>query len=141
MKTLSIFAIAALALVFLASCSTPQSRSQERSAAFGQLSSRQKEEVLKGKFDEGMNPDAVYIALGNPARIEHRTYRGQSQEVWVYSRLESYEVPGWSYRYYATRHGGYMMVPEYDPYLESRPVDALRIIFESNKVVGWERIP
>lgn len=137
MKRLFPCLVAALLAAFVAGCSTPQTRSQEKAAAFAALPARFQKAALKGEIAEGMPPDAVYVALGRPARVTTGVQKGVPQERWVYTEIESQRIPVWRDVPVRAANGGYVMAQRY----ESINIDRLRasfeVIFEKGKVVGW----
>jgi hypothetical protein len=124
-------------LVFLSGCSTPQSRFEERPELAKSLSKGQREAALQGKIIEGMTPDAVWLALGEPNRIAKGVEKGVKQETWIYSRFDTYEVPGWDYGYYSTADGRIIAAPHYRPNYRQRAVDYFEVKFQNGKVIGW----
>ena len=140
-------AAAALAMVFAACApSTPQSRIEANLASFSRLSDRHKELVRQGQIEQGMPPQAVYIAWGRPSR----DYTGQEgnvpTRVWEYAGSQpvystSY-YGGYGYRRYGGyggyrrgRYDGYGVSPQvtYVPYRKAT------VWFLNDKVSKWER--
>jgi hypothetical protein len=127
-------------LVLLAGCATPETRAKERPAAFAQLPASTQAAVLKGKIDVGMNADALYIALGAPARKKiSRTSKGD-EERWIYFRTEFDEIPNWSRDYYRTREGVVVSIPRYDPIQVTRQEPDFEVILLNGKIVSWQRL-
>ncbi|MGF1677990.1 MAG: hypothetical protein ACFCUX_02225 [Candidatus Methylacidiphilales bacterium] len=126
--------------LLIVSCSTPQKRAEEKSTAFAALSQEEQRLVLEGRIREGMNPDAVYIALGRPAKEREARMGGRNHVHWIYSRMISREVPAFRREYYRGSDGRLYGQTYYDPYYESYVVDTFRVIFENNRVVGWEEL-
>ncbi len=74
-------------LLTLAGCDTPASRARVHHGAFGKLSAGDRRLVLAGKVRAGMNPDAVYIAWGEPDTKEAVPgCKDDITEVWSYRR-------------------------------------------------------
>jgi hypothetical protein len=134
MKTLFWGLITACLLV-LTGCATPQTRARERQSAFASLPQNQQEVALRGEVMEGMNTDAVYVALGKPNRVEKEQYKKTIRETWIYSRFESREIPYWRpvFEHDGRRCYSYCI---YDPLYINREVDYFRILFEKGRVVG-----
>ena len=118
-------------------CATPQSRAQEKSEAFASLPKKFQEAALKGELVEGMNADAVYIALGKPERVVSGEEKGVQQERWVYVRIETDEVPAWRETYGRTADGRVLAFRQYDPIRLTRFRDSFEVKFEKGKAVGW----
>lgn len=88
MKTpLSVFG-ATLGLALLATgCATNDmtARIQEKSAAFATLKVWEKSFIQKGVVSTGFTPDMVYMAVGNPTKVEPVKFDGGGQgELWTY---------------------------------------------------------
>ncbi len=89
-------------LAFLAvSCasSTPAKRVEKNPELHAALSSHQKKLVAEGKIENGMSPDAVYLAWGTPASRAEGQDGGQTFEKWDYTRLTPV--------YHQSLHGGF----------------------------------
>lgn len=132
------FAGAVLAL--FTGCSTPQTRADQNPEAFAALSKEEQRLVLEGRIREGMNQDAVFIALGRPSRERESRMEGQSRINWIYSRIVSREIPNFSRRYYRGADGNVYSHCYYDPYYDSYIVDTFRVVFQNGKVIGWEEL-
>lgn len=84
-----------MAMLFLAACSTPARRAEERSAAFSKLPPRDQKLVLHGRLRTGLSQDAVYIAWGAPSRHDENGRAKQAVETWIYERqLSTYSPMG-----------------------------------------------
>jgi outer membrane protein assembly factor BamE (lipoprotein component of BamABCDE complex) len=125
-----------LPLALLAGCSTPQSRSKEKQAAFDHMSAKQKTAVLDGKVEPGMSKDAVYIAFGKPDRVS----KDGGAEKWIFTKPEFYDIPHWRYRSVQRADGRMSTIPEYDPLQMKRYVDDLEVTFKNGKVAGWKKL-
>lgn len=123
-------------MILLAGCSTAQSRSKEKQAAFDKLSAKQQAAVLDGRVETGMTRDAVYIAFGPP----DRTSRDGSIERWIYTKPEFYDIPHWRYRCVQRSDGRMSTIPEYDPLQMKRYVDDLEVRFKNGKVSDWKKL-
>jgi len=140
MKSLATLGLLCLSLVSFSGCSTPQSRAQENPEAFARLSKEQQRLALEGKISEGMNEDAVYVALGRPSKKREGRLDGRDQLYWVYSRIVSREIPSYRTRYSRDRFGRVYADCYYDPFYDSYVEDTFRVIFENGKVVGWQEL-
>lgn len=86
MKTI-LYRLCAAALTAVALCqcaATPQSRIERNPQLYSQLGSRDRELVASGTIREGMNRDAVYLAMGKPDRVSAGSSRGKKIESWTY---------------------------------------------------------
>ena len=63
------FVLGCLGCLFLAACSTIDSRIQEKGAVYSSLSPRGQALVKSGTIREGLPKEAVYIAWGAPVQI------------------------------------------------------------------------
>jgi hypothetical protein len=131
-------------LVFLAllmvSCSTPETRSKERSDSFSRLSKDDQRLVLKGKITEGLSQDAVYIAMGNPYKKRAGRFQGKETLSWIYGRLESYTIPQYHYQSFRDPKGKVYVTPVYEPVTEYRTVETFAVFFDQGKVIGWQEL-
>jgi hypothetical protein len=153
MKTIKLFfrVVLAVGVVGLSACAsaTPASRVAAAPQKFEGLTSGQKEAVLQGQVQEGMSPDAVYLALGQPDRVTRGSANGQPYETWTYTELKPvYRSSvtmgmggGFGYPYHYGRRGRY-----HSPYLGAEtgpdyvPVTSAVIRFSRNRVTGWEKL-
>ena len=79
----STFALATGAL-FLASCSTPQTRISEHPDLYQSLSAKDKALVDQGQIRAGMPPPAVWLAWGSPDRKIIGNMGAGRTETWLY---------------------------------------------------------
>lgn len=90
MKKYLIPAVAALLLtLFITGCESSggiPARAQEKSAAYGALKPWQKKYIDKGSVSVGFTPDMVYIAMGNPDKVDQADLPEGKAEMWTYSR-------------------------------------------------------
>lgn len=128
------------AALFFSGCSTPQTRAKERPVAFEKLSLKQQDLVMKGLISEGMNTDAVYIAMGNPSRIASGRMEKNNFMRWIYGRTQTDVIPNYSYRPIVGPGGQVYMTSYYDPDYFTYQVDSYAVIFRNGKVVGWEEL-
>ena len=117
-------------------CSTPESRLRERPEAFSNMADNLRSAALKGEIQKGMGADAVYVALGPPARITSNIKDGKKVDLWIYTRVESEEISG-------LQGGGESFDPHaptyrrYSPIKLTHPRDDFEVQFEDGKVVNW----
>jgi hypothetical protein len=146
MKTKLSFFVAALAGVFLAGCSTVESRIKENPAAFASLDPQTQAEIRKGGVRVGFTTEMVYIALGRPDERSERVTAEGREEVWIYTT--TYE------EYAGTAHVGYRRVyvrdpktgaaavflePVYGDVYQDRTEERIRIIFRDGHVTAIEQ--
>ncbi len=127
-------------ILLLAGCTSPQKRAEENPEAFASLSKERQRMVLEGKIEEGMNEDAVYIALGRPSKKRDMRIEGKTLNNWIYSRTVTEEIPAFRDSYYRGHNGRVYRSCYYDPYFRSYVVDTFRVMFKQGKVVGWEEL-
>lgn len=152
--------IGALSLAFT-SCTTVETRIQEKQAAFNSMSPRDRALVQQGKIHEGMSQDAVYIAWGPPSQRIPGRYRGAIVETWVYDATAAGDYPGpfyygsgygygLGYGFYGGyrsrfRRGPFFYDPFYDPYFYNH-ANILRypertVSFQNGRVIGFQFLP
>ena len=80
------------AAVLMNSCApaTPTARIKKNPASFEQLSNKDQELAKQGKIKEGMDKNAVLLALGKPARQHEGSKNGVSFTKWIYTDLRPY---------------------------------------------------
>lgn len=79
---------ALLAALFLTGCETDggtSARAQEKSATYAALKPWQKKYIDRGTVAEGFTPDMVYIALGNPDKVDTKDLPEGKAEMWIYT--------------------------------------------------------
>lgn len=147
MKKMSSVLLASV-VIWLSGCaaSTPANRVAHSPQLFEPLSSSQKQAVMEGRVEEGMPPDAVYLALGRPDRVIRGSEQGTPYEHWRYMDLQPVYHSSWAMgygpvyrgpygrRYYAPGWGTWDMGPDYIP------VTSAVVRFSRNRVTGWERL-
>ncbi|MFL6529613.1 MAG: hypothetical protein ACJ8HQ_10135 [Chthoniobacterales bacterium] len=161
---LALVACAVSLTLFVASCTTVETRIAEKQESFRRMSPTDQTLVQQGKIREGMNQDAVYIAWGPPSQRIPGRYRGHLVETWVYDATAAGDYPGpfyyggpygyglgygyWGYgggyRHHF-RHGGYLYDPFYDPYFYSH-ANIVRypdrtVSFDRGRAIGWQFLP
>jgi len=130
----SVFAV--LAALFLAGCSTPESRIKNNQDLFNRLTPAQQELIKKGQVALGFDADMVHLAIGEPDHIRVRTDAKGTSEVWIYSTWESSSgvilYRGWYHRRYDTLYPYYLETPT------RRERDHFRVTFKDGKVASIE---
>jgi len=134
------FFLSVFAVCLLTGCSSPEARIKERPDAYAALPKKFQDAAAHGEVQEGMTPDAVYIALGRPARVLHGSKKGVARETWVYTRLDSENVPAWRTLPGQTVDGKPIFYTDYDPISVTHERDIFRVDFENGKVVGWQQL-
>jgi hypothetical protein len=98
------------AAVFLAGCSTVESRISEHPDVYHSLPPRQQELVTHGQITTGMSRDVVYLAWGSPAQRVEGMMRDRMTETWVYVYYTTAYPYGYGYGYgypYGYGFGGF----------------------------------
>lgn len=149
MKTTQLYLMGAMALssVWLAGCSTPDTRIRADPSAFAQLSPQQQQLVRAGRVGIGYSMEAVKLALGNPDRVTLRTNLNGEIQIWHYVQYDYYDAgflypgPGWGWGAgYGRRWGrgggwggwgGWGLMDDY-----AVPYDHFRIEFKDGKVTS-----
>jgi hypothetical protein len=128
------------AFLAIVGCSTPETRSREKATSFEALKAEDQRLVLQGKIREGLNEDAVYVALGRPSRITRGQKEGKKEFSWIYSRLVTRTIPAYRPRVVRFRDGRSVIYDDYAPYYDSYLVDAFEVFFREGKVTGWKEL-
>jgi hypothetical protein len=129
--------IAALALLTLAACSTPERRIGRNPEFFASLAPADQELIKKGRVALGFTPDMVKLALGDPDRLLTRTDSSGSSEVWRYTTYES-DSGIYLYRGYYHRHYYGSLFPYYLNYPDRLKRDYLKVSFKDGRVWAIE---
>ncbi|MFQ3671813.1 MAG: hypothetical protein SNJ84_10190 [Verrucomicrobiia bacterium] len=143
MKPRQILTLSGLALglaLLNSACSTPETRAREKELAFAKLPPAQQQLVLQGKIEEGMTPDAVYIAMGRPSRVTEARLEKRSLTRWIYGRANTQYLPNYRFRSVVLPNGQVYLAPIYQPDTITTWVDTFAVIFEKGKVIGWEQL-
>jgi len=123
--------------IFVVGCSNPQTRA-EKSQNFQSLTQSVQQKALQGDIERGMNTQAVYVALGEPARVEKLDQ--SNREKWVYSETRMRQVPHWDSIARQTPQGVNVSTPIYRPVEISEARDSFAVEFENGRVVGWKSL-
>jgi len=123
----------ALGALFLAACSTPDSRIQANPETFARLNPSEQALVKAGQVGIGMNMDAVKLALGDPDRVVRRTDAAGEPQIWHYITYEDNGVvlyTGYYHRFGRRGWGGWGgAYPYYLNYPNRSVHDRLRVEF------------
>lgn len=130
-----------MVIVFVAGCSTPQSRARSHAELMANLTPEERALVEAGEIDLGFTQEMVFVALGEPDRkYSERTAEGESL-VWAYHdqgvlsglSLGVGTSVGRSSR--GTGYGGGVSVGTGG---RSRAEETMRVVFEEGRVTGIE---
>ncbi len=132
-------AAAAVAMLVLAGCSTPQTRINQNPEAFARLTPEQQELIKKGQIAIGFDVEMVQLALGEPDHVITRTDAAGVSEIWTYT---TYDMPdgmplyrGWYHRYYGLGPA----YPYYLSYPYRREYERVRVTFKNGHVISVEQ--
>ena len=104
----SLLAAATLLVVLLTGCEFDNGisvRAKEKPEVYASLHVWQKRFIEKGVIAQGFTSDMVYIAMGNPSKVEKREFPQGGLEVWTYSRYypnitgahgSTFDAAGWN---------------------------------------------
>jgi hypothetical protein len=121
-------------------CSSPETRAESSPEILSKLSANDREAALKGELRKGMNADAVFIALGEPSEILKGTVKGEEYERWIYTQIESTEIPIWRGVPQQLPDGTVVGTPTYEPHRISRVRETFEVKLEDGKVVDWKTL-
>ena len=145
------FTLGCFGCLFLAACSTIDSRIQEKPAVFSSLSPQDQALVKSGMIREGLPQQAIYIAWGAPAQLRYGSRNGHPYEAWVYTTLKTIFVGDYFYptfyRFGFYNYSGYWHYPFWGLYPYDYPENFISIevpyktaFFEGSRCTGWEYI-
>lgn len=139
MKGISTLA-AGLATLLIVSCapSTPAARIQANPAVFENLSPAHRELVRQGRLENGMSPDAVYIAWGRPAREFTGSEQGVSTRRWDYADTQAVFTDNTFGPGRASSWGGYHRY-DFTTQVTHIPYRRASVWFHNDRVTGWEQ--
>ena len=133
----SALALCAL-LLFFVSCASPKHRAKKNPEAYAALHDEWKQLVMKGKIAEGMGTDALFIAMGNPSWKKPTQFMDREVSGWVYTRLDSYDVPNYDYHVVSANDGSLYVTEYYAPLRQTRRIPSIVVFVENDRVVGWQ---
>ncbi len=141
-----LFLFATGALLALTGCSTFESRSKQKAAAFAALDLASQARLKAGEIRIGDRPDEVYIALGYPDEKRDVTTAKNKTVVWIYNRYwqeyqgSAYAAPRPIYvKDPATKAVAVYYEPVHQPVYANRSEERLRITFEDDRVSVIEK--
>ncbi len=150
---------AACSALFLAGCSTTQTRIADHPDLFQSLSANDQALVSRGEIRTGMPQNAVWLAWGSPEQKAAGEMRGKSSETWIYMNYYSDPYPygfGYPYGGFGFGFGGGVLIrshhgrrfafvgdPFYDPFYYSYippriPYPYKTVTFISGRVVSFQ---
>ena len=116
-----------------------QTRKQERSSTFSQLSPEFKSLVDQGRIKVGMPVDAVYIAWGKPSQVLIGESPQGSLTTWLYHGTTYEEYRYWGYRPFYSAY--YWSEPYLDREYVPRTYVRAQVDFENGVVKSWRSLP
>lgn len=139
MKALKIISLlaAALGVLLLAGCSTPETRIKKNPVAFARLTPTQQDLVKKGQVALGFDHEMVKLALGDPDHMRIRTDVSGTTEIWTYTTWETRDGVMLYHGYYH-RYWGDPFYPYYMNYPGRRERDHTKVSFKDGKVISVE---
>ena len=84
---------AAAVILLAAGCETPRTRARLHPGVFAKLSAADQRLALAGKVRDGMTPQAVYIAWGDPDEKRAAADGKEPAESWLYRRQITVQGP------------------------------------------------
>lgn len=145
MKKTFLPALAALAVIFVASCApqTPASRISARPAAYERLSEKHKQLVRDGQIAEGMDQDAVALAWGSPSEEMEGLRDGKRMQRWDYNGSEPVMTHSFFGGYHSGAYGRYNysgIGAGFGPEVTYLPRRKASVWFVNGRVDEWERV-
>ncbi len=145
-RSLSLFLFAAGALLALTGCSTFESRSKQKAAAFAALDPASQARLKAGDIRIGDRPDEVYIALGYPDEKRDVITAKNKTLVWIYNRYwqEYQDNPFVAQRpIYVTNPATKTVSVYYEPVRQpayaNRKEERMRVTFEDDRASVIEK--
>lgn len=140
-------ALAATLLLALAGCSTFESRSREKAAAFATLDEQARARLQAREIRVGDSSDLVYIALGRPSEKKETVTATGRSITWIYTtywqEYQGTRLVGHRREVFfnpATQTYQVSYVPDYQPVYADRAEDRFRVTFEDDRVTVIERL-
>ncbi|MEN3369066.1 MAG: hypothetical protein V7609_1209 [Verrucomicrobiota bacterium] len=147
---------AACSALFLAGCSTTETRISAHPEIYNGLSASDRALVAEGKIRNGMSQNAVFLAWGSPDAKTSSVVLGRPAETWVYTAIASSPYPyGWGPGYYGRGYYGFGYVtrhrhsvirsrlyydPFYYPFYSSQTTTypERTVSFQNGRVVAYQ---
>jgi outer membrane protein assembly factor BamE (lipoprotein component of BamABCDE complex) len=124
-----------------ATSSTVATRKVERAAAYGALPPEEQALVDQGQIRVGMNPDAVYVAWGQPAQVLKSGDATGEITTWLYTSTTSDTYRSWHYREYPRRDGSTYLDRSLDVDYAFRDYVSAELVFRNGKLERWRMLP
>ncbi len=124
-----------------AASSTVATRKVERAAAYGALIPEEQALVDQGQIRVGMNPDAVYVAWGQPAQVLKSGDATGETTTWLYTGTTSDTYHSWHYREYPRRDGSTYLDRSMDVDYAFRDYVSAELVFRGGKLERWRMLP
>jgi outer membrane protein assembly factor BamE (lipoprotein component of BamABCDE complex) len=124
-----------------ATSSTVATRKVERATAYGALSPEEQALVDQGQIRVGMNPDAVYVAWGQPAQVLKSGDATGETTTWLYTGTTSDTYHSWHYREYPRRDGSTYLDRSMDVDYTFRDYVSAELVFRGGKLERWRMLP
>jgi hypothetical protein len=148
---------AACSALFLAACSTTETRISSHPEIFQRLSGNDRALVSQGKIRNGMSQEGVFLAWGAPDAKTTSVVQGRPAETWVYTAIASSPYPyGWGPGYYGRGYYGFGYVSQhhhvfrprvfYDPFYspfystQTTAYPERTVSFQNGRVVAYQFI-
>lgn len=145
LRNLSVLLFATGALLALTGCSTFESRSKQKAAAFSTLDAATQARLKVGEIHLGDTMDEVYISLGYPDEKRDITTEKGKTTAWIYSTYwQQYQgqafgtVPVYT-KNPTTGNVSVSYVPVSQPVYANRSEERLRISFKDGLVTIIEK--
>lgn len=129
--------VAALLLLALAACASPESRIKDSQSAFDAYPPAAQQKIRAGQADLGFTPEMARMALGDPDRRYTRTTAEGTSEVWAYrdsGPIFSFGLGGGSFGGGSAVGGGVGISTGGED-----PQDKLRLVFVGGRVASIEK--
>lgn len=143
--------------LFLAGCSTTETRISEHPEIFQSLSPHDQALVSRGQIRSGMPQNAVWLAWGAPDQKSVGEMRGRSTETWIYVHYSDGGYPyGYGYGGFgygrvgfhrSFRHRRFAVYgdPFYDPFYYSHippriPIPYKTVTFMNGRAVSFQHL-
>ena len=143
MKSFSFLTIFPILFVVASCASSPQERIARDSAAYQKLTLDEQVKVSHGKLAQGMSPEAVRLAWGDPDKVVQSGQGGKVVDKWLYKdggysfSLGVGGGSGWASRDSVSAVGAGVLIPLGGEAPRARAV----VSFVNGKVQAWEGEP
>lgn len=135
--------VALLGMFFVAGCatlSTVEERRQERMGAYLNLDEKQRLMVDAGQIAVGMNPDAVFIAWGQPDQVLEAEDSTGRTTTWLYHGTTTDEYLGWRLYEVPGPQGSYL-ARRLERDVSIREYISAELVFAEGQLLRWKTLP